>query len=374
MIPCGECPECRARPGQRLHRQLPAVRRRAPCSTAPPASRTPRATPSCTATSCPASPTTPWCPRAASSPSARTCRSTGPCLMSCCIPTGWGTVTKIANVQPGDSGRRLGPGRRRARTSCGRPRCARPTRSSPSTSRRPGASKAMELGATHFINSSKEDPVPIVQELTGGGVDFAFEATGDPGAIEQASGGPAPWPARSWHRHHGRSTRWRSCRSPSSACSRSRSSAGCTAPSRCRTTSPSYVDLAMTGDMKIDKIIEGKFKLEEINDIAERMERRAAERPLGLRVGLTGSASTEVTRWTHPRTTPRARHRRRRCRRAGDPRGDRGRGPGRGRHLWRLLTSTRPAAGGTRVPRPGLGPRAAGELRAALLRHPLDAG
>jgi D-arabinose 1-dehydrogenase-like Zn-dependent alcohol dehydrogenase len=30
----------------------------------------------------------------------------------------------------------------------------------------------------------------------------------------------------------------------------------------------------MTGEMKIDKIIEGRFKLEQINDIAERMERR----------------------------------------------------------------------------------------------------
>ena len=28
--------------------------------------------------------------------------------------------------------------------------------------------------------------MPIIKELTGGGVDFAFDATGDPGAIEQA--------------------------------------------------------------------------------------------------------------------------------------------------------------------------------------------
>jgi Zn-dependent alcohol dehydrogenase len=37
---------------------------------------------------------------------------------------------------------------------------------------------------------------------------------------------------------------------------------------------PKLVDLAMTGDLKLDKIIEGKFKLEDINDIAEKMERR----------------------------------------------------------------------------------------------------
>src|SRR4030042_4749067 len=45
---------------------------------------------------------------------------------------------------------------------------------------------AKEFGATHFINSSKEDPVPIIQKLTGEGVNYCFEAIGDPGAIEQA--------------------------------------------------------------------------------------------------------------------------------------------------------------------------------------------
>ena len=46
-------------------------------------------------------------------------------------------------------------------------------------------SRAMELGATHFINSSKEDPVPIVQELTGGGADFCFDATGHPAPMSR---------------------------------------------------------------------------------------------------------------------------------------------------------------------------------------------
>jgi S-(hydroxymethyl)glutathione dehydrogenase/alcohol dehydrogenase len=44
---------------------------------------------------------------------------------------------------------------------------------------------AREFGITHFINSSKEDPVPRVQELTGGGADFVFEVIGDPGALVQ---------------------------------------------------------------------------------------------------------------------------------------------------------------------------------------------
>jgi len=44
------------------------------------------------------------------------------------------------------------------------------------------------MGATHFINSSEEDPVPIIrEELTGGaGVRWVFEAIGDPGAYLQS--------------------------------------------------------------------------------------------------------------------------------------------------------------------------------------------
>ena len=37
---------------------------------------------------------------------------------------------------------------------------------------------------------------------------------------------------------------------------------------------PKYVDLALSGVMMLDTIIEGHFALEEINDIRERMQRR----------------------------------------------------------------------------------------------------
>ena len=37
---------------------------------------------------------------------------------------------------------------------------------------------AKGFGATHGINASQEDPVEAIQELTGGGVDFAFDAIG----------------------------------------------------------------------------------------------------------------------------------------------------------------------------------------------------
>ena len=56
---------------------------------------------------------------------------------------------------------------------------------------------AREFGVTHFIDSSREDPVQVIQLMTGGermddgmimggGADFCFEVIGDPGAIQQA--------------------------------------------------------------------------------------------------------------------------------------------------------------------------------------------
>ncbi len=45
---------------------------------------------------------------------------------------------------------------------------------------------AKTMGATHTINASAEDPVRAVQDLTGAGVDFAFEAIGVPAAATQA--------------------------------------------------------------------------------------------------------------------------------------------------------------------------------------------
>src|SRR5258706_6858164 len=47
--------------------------------------------------------------------------------------------------------------------------------------------KAKEFGATHTINSQKEDPVVIAKDLTWGeGVDYAFEAIATPATIGQA--------------------------------------------------------------------------------------------------------------------------------------------------------------------------------------------
>ncbi|WP_166363523.1 NAD(P)-dependent alcohol dehydrogenase [Pseudomonas akapageensis] len=45
---------------------------------------------------------------------------------------------------------------------------------------------ALDLGATHAINSKNEDPVAAIQAITGGGVDFALESTGIPTVLRQS--------------------------------------------------------------------------------------------------------------------------------------------------------------------------------------------
>ena len=42
------------------------------------------------------------------------------------------------------------------------------------------------MGATHFVNASKEDPVQRIKEITGGGADYAFEVVGFPALVRQA--------------------------------------------------------------------------------------------------------------------------------------------------------------------------------------------
>lgn len=46
---------------------------------------------------------------------------------------------------------------------------------------------AKELGATHVINSSKEDALAKIKEITGGGVNFSLDTTGIPDVIRVAT-------------------------------------------------------------------------------------------------------------------------------------------------------------------------------------------
>jgi len=107
------------------------------------------------------------------------------CFIACCMPTGLGAVNNVANVRAGESVAVWGMGGvglnvvHSAKLRGAKPLIAVDIEGSKEAI-------ARQFGASYFINSSKEDPVPKIQELTDGGADYCFEVVGDPGALLQA--------------------------------------------------------------------------------------------------------------------------------------------------------------------------------------------
>lgn len=193
-------------------------------------------------------------------------------IMSCCVPTGWGSVTKMADVLPGDKVAVWGLGGvgqnilRAAKMRQANPLIAVDLEESM-------RDQALELGASHFICNSAEDPVPIIKELTGGGVDFAFEASGDPGAVVQSW-----WTLAMAGKLMivGIMAQDEVAELPLTFMALQQKSivGNLYGSVSVQDDIPKLCDLSMIEDLKLDKIIRGKFKLEDLNEIAERMERR----------------------------------------------------------------------------------------------------
>jgi S-(hydroxymethyl)glutathione dehydrogenase/alcohol dehydrogenase len=192
--------------------------------------------------------------------------------MGCCIPTGWGSVTNCAKVQPGDKVAVYGLGG----VGLNMLRACFLRHANPVIAVDIEESKeslAREFGATHFICNAKEDPVPKIQEITGGGADFAFEAIGDPGAIIQAywSTGMAGKVVIAGLTPHDQTTNLPLVFLPLHQKSILGNLYGMIST---HVDIPRLVHMAMTHDLKLDKLVTNKFKLENINDVAEKLLKR----------------------------------------------------------------------------------------------------
>ena len=204
-------------------------------------------------------------------------------LMGCCVPTGWGTVTNTAKVQPGDAVAVWGLGGvglnvlRAAVMQHANPVFAIDLEESK-------ADLAKEFGATHFICNSKEDPVPTILKATGGvqtpegmwmggGVDYAFEAIGDPGAIIQAwwstcMGGRVIVPGIT---PFDQTTNLPLMLLPLHQKAIMGNLYGSIST---HLDIPRLVNMAMKEDLKLDKLVTNQFKVEQINDVADKMHKR----------------------------------------------------------------------------------------------------
>ncbi len=107
------------------------------------------------------------------------------CLISCGVITGVGAVVNRAKVEPGASMAVFGCGgvglnvvQGGVLASAGK---------IIAVDRVPYKLElAEQMGATHFINAEKEDPIERIKEITGGGADYAFEVVGYPTLVRQA--------------------------------------------------------------------------------------------------------------------------------------------------------------------------------------------
>ena len=116
------------------------------------------------------------------------------CIVGCAVLTGAGAVLNTARVRPGDSVAVFGVGG----VGMSAIQMAAILEAYPIIAVDLAEDKldfAREFGATHTVNASSGDPVEAIQELTEGGVDYAFDAIGVRQTNEQIlpstrSGGP----------------------------------------------------------------------------------------------------------------------------------------------------------------------------------------
>jgi S-(hydroxymethyl)glutathione dehydrogenase / alcohol dehydrogenase len=130
--------------------------------------------------------------------------------------------------------------------------------------------QAKELGATHAVDASAGDPVKAIRELTGGGVEYAFEAIGLKKAAEQAfecirPGGTATI--------IGMIPVGQKIELEGSVFLREKRIQGCSMGSnRFKVDMPKYVDFYLQGRLRLDEMITRRGRLEDVNDAFRAMK------------------------------------------------------------------------------------------------------
>jgi S-(hydroxymethyl)glutathione dehydrogenase/alcohol dehydrogenase len=130
--------------------------------------------------------------------------------------------------------------------------------------------QARELGATHTVDASSTDPVEAIRALTGGGVEYAFEAIGLKKAAEQAfdclrPGGTATIV--------GMIPVGQKIELDGPSFLREKKVQGCSMGSnRFKVDMPRYVELYRQGRLKLDEMITRRGRLEDVNEAFRAMK------------------------------------------------------------------------------------------------------
>ena len=190
-------------------------------------------------------------------------------LIGCGVTTGVGAVLNTAKIEPGSSVVVFGCGGvglaaiQGARIGGARMIIAVDTVESK-------LATAKELGATHVVDASAGDPVKAIRELTGGGVEYSFEAIGLKRAAEQAFECLAPGGTATVI---GMIPVGQKVELDGPAFLSEKKIQGSSMGSnRFRKDMPRYVDFYMQGRLKLDEMITRTGRLEDVNEAFRAMK------------------------------------------------------------------------------------------------------
>lgn len=190
-------------------------------------------------------------------------------LIGCGVTTGVGAVLNTAKIEPGSSVAVWGCGGvglaaiQGARIGGARMIIAVDTVESK-------LATAKQLGATHIVDASSHDPVAAIREMTGGGVEYSFEAIGLKKAAEQAYEALAPGgtatiigmiPVGQKVEIDG-----------PSLLSEKRLQGSSMGSNRFRKDMPRYIDFYLQGRLKLDEMVTRRGRLEDVNEAFRAMK------------------------------------------------------------------------------------------------------
>ena len=190
-------------------------------------------------------------------------------LIGCGVTTGVGAVLNTARIEPGSSVAVFGCGGvglsaiQGARIAGARQIIALDTFENK-------LATARQLGATHIVDCSSRDPVEAIKEITGGGVDYSFEAIGLKSTSEAAfyclrPGGTATIigmiPVGQKVELEGRSF-----------LQERKIQGSAMGSNRFRVDMPRYVDFYFQGRLKLDELVSARRPLDEIGEAFRAMK------------------------------------------------------------------------------------------------------
>ncbi len=192
------------------------------------------------------------------------------CPLGCGIATGIGTAINTTGIKAGESIVIYGCGGVGLSAVMGAKLAGAGTLIAVDTLERK-LEMAKELGADHIINASQEDPKAKVMELTGGGADYAIECIGNVDVIMQAFGsihvggkcilvGMAPLVSML-------------SIAPFEFLLGKTMTGAIQGDIIAPIEIPRYIDLFMAGKLPIDKLITKNYKLDQINEAFEALEK-----------------------------------------------------------------------------------------------------